>query len=377
MSTDAEKQLIEHMVRLVRRAVPSDYVEIFVGDEVISLTASNGHSPTGSSLIVERHLEAGPQSGAARDLSDAVNLEGSIAIHPITGPSAERGSLLVYWADPDLDGEDTVEVLSSAVALVEGHLDQVVERVRLDQLSDVLRRKQEELRAAQAQLQLSNNELEQFAYIAAHELLAPLRSVAVYAEVLGMNPGDLEATQLQRCAHEIRSGVASMDGQIRQLLELSSTQNQATDPEPVDLNVVANNACESLGEEINKANATVEIDHLPTVGGSPVLLQSVFVNLISNAVKFRSTTWPLTVVIRADEIDGESRVQVIDNGPGVDSEDQVRIFGLFERASTSTSGSGIGLGLSRRILEAFGGTLTYSGPEEGGSCFTLTFPSLS
>lgn len=377
MSTDAEQQLIEHMVRLVRRAALCDYVEMFVGDDVVSMTASDGTSPTGTSLIAPRHLDSPPHVGSAVDLVDAIVGDGSIAVYPITGPSAESGTLLVYWRELPVDDGEALTVLGSAVALIEGHLDQVVERLRLDQLSDVLRRKQDELRAAQAQLQLSNNELEQFAYIAAHELLAPLRSVAVYAEVLRMNPGDLEEQQLQLCANEIRSGVASMDRQIRQLLELSSTQSQASDPEPVDLNDAVKNATDSLSDEIEKADASLVVGQLPTVGGSPVLLQSVFVNLISNAVKFRSASRPLTVEIRAEQAEGESRIMVIDNGQGVDSADQARIFGLFERASTSTSGSGIGLGLSRRILEAFGGTLTYSRREEGGSCFTLTFPPMS
>ena len=165
-----------------------------------------------------------------------------------------------------------------------------------------------------------------------------------------------------------------MDRQVRNLLELSSTQQQASDPVPVDLSHVAEAAVESLREDIEQTNATINLAPLPTVRGRRVLLQSVFVNLISNALKYRNPSESLSITIDHTTTQDTHRVHVVDNGPGIDPEDRERIFRLFERASTTAAGSGIGLGLSRRVIEAFGGTLSYEAPGTNGSCFVITFP---
>ena len=369
----AEKmQLLDHLVHLTRLATAADYVELVVGEEFV-VYISDGVAPVSHHLVDEATLLWGPTSGPASRLGD---VGGSFALHPITGAAAEPGSLIAYSSDLDKLDDGTLVELKSAVALIERHLDQAVERIRLDQISDVLRTNHTELQAAQARLEMSNTELEQFAYIAAHELLAPLRSVAVYAEVLEMNTGNLDQAQLHSCAREIREGVALMDRQMRNLLELSSTQQKAAAYGPVDLNETVQRAMESVHDLLYEADATVEVGELPVVAGQTILLQSVFVNLISNAVKYRHPNQAIHIAIDAQKTTRGSSIHVADNGPGVAPEHQERIFGLFERASTTATGSGIGLGLSRRILEAFGGEISYEMSEAGGSCFTLLFPTL-
>ncbi len=371
-----EAKLFDHLIRLIRAAVDADYVELAVGDDTVTQGAI-GDAPTTEPLTREEHRSWFPRFGPANQLTQHDELVGSVVVYPVTGPSAEQGTLLAFSRTPDHFDDETLQELESAVVLVERHLDQVVEQIRLDQITEVLRRNQDDLQATQAKLELSNNELEQFAYIAAHELVAPLRSVAVYAEVLDMNSEELSDAQLQSCTREIRDGVALMDRQVRNLLELSSTQQQAADPVPVDLTPVVEDAVESLRTDIAQAGATVRIrTSLPTVRGGWVLIQSVFVNLISNALKFRDQSRQLEIVIDSETIDHVHRVNVTDNGPGINPEDHDRIFRLFERASTSAAGSGIGLGLSRRILEAFGGHLTYEESESGGSRFILSFPTI-
>ncbi len=368
----AEKlQLLDHLVRLSRLATSADYVELVVGEDFV-VRISDGVAPLGEQLGDESTLLWGPTAGPASLIAD---ISGSFALLPVTGAAAEPGSLIAYSREPGKLDEQTLAQLESSVVLIERHLDQAVERIRLDQISDVLRANHSELRAAQARLEMSNTELEQFAYIAAHELLAPLRSVAVYAEVLEMNTGNLEQEQLHSCTREIREGVASMDRQMRNLLELSSTQQKAVALAPVNLNETVQRSIESVHDLLEEADATVDVGELPVVAGQPILFQSVFVNLISNAVKYRNPNQPVEITIDAERTARGSEIRVADNGPGVEPEHQERIFGLFERASTSTAGSGIGLGLSRRILEAFGGEISYQKSEAGGSCFSLFFPT--
>jgi len=367
-------QLIEHLVRLARLAAAAEYAELVVGGD-LAIRMADGTPPRDQPLLDAAMAVSRPTAGVTNSSAVISEVNGSFALHPITGPSAEPGSLLVFSTQQDALDTHTLDRLTSAVTLIESHLDQAVERIRLDHLSEVLRSNQTQLQDAQARLQMSNDELEQFAYIAAHELLAPLRSVAVYAEVLEMNTGNLEQAQLHSCVREIREGVTLMDRQMRNLLELSSTQKKAAELVEVDLNVCVQKAVDSLRELLGEAEVTIGIDELPTVAGQPVLLQSVFVNLIANSVKYRDPKQTLQITVAADRPDGDHRVRVIDNGPGIEPDDRDRIFRLFERASTSTAGSGIGLGLSRRIVEAFGGTISYESADSGGSCFALHFPA--
>ena len=369
-------QLLDHLVRLARDAGDADYAELSIGEISHVQLADDASAPRALDREELSNLFVEPMAGPVNGRREFPGYDdGSYALYPITGPSAEAGWLLLLSTDRDVLDKSSIDRLTSAAALIERHLDQVVERVRLDQISDVLRENQNELRNAQVSLQISNSELEQFAYIAAHELISPLRSVVVYADLLHENVTNLDEVQVQNCADEIRRSVSLMDQQLHYLLELSSTQREAADPIPVDLNEVVQGALDNLQDPLAEAKITVDIGELPVVSGRPVLLQSVFVNLISNAVKYRDPSKDILISITAESDADGSKIFVSDTGPGIEEEHRERIFQLFERASTSTSGSGIGLGLSRRILEAFGGTISYSAPEQGGSLFTLTFPT--
>lgn len=374
MSLDSAAQL-ERLVRLSRHATGADFA-LFVIDDGESINEiSAGVAPE---LSIPRAATAfnSRAVGVGTETEMLAGYAGFYAALPVTGPSAEAGWLLVLSADETRMNHDALDVLDNTVDLIEHCLDQSLERLRLDQLSEVLQASQTALRSAQARLVVSNNELEQFAYVAAHELLSPLRSVVVYAELLEQSARDLSEAQIESCVDEIRSGVARMDRQLNSLLELSSTQREATDAAPVELDGVVSSVAHELDQLIVESGTSLEVGELPVVIGRPALLQSVFTNLISNAIKYRDPQRQLKVSISSETNDHGSTVYVTDNGPGVADENQGRIFQLFERASANTPGSGIGLGLSRRIIEAFGGTINYEAATDGGSTFAIAFPSL-
>ena len=373
MSVD-DGQALQHVLRLARASVNAHHVELALGEGGffrVSATTPDSLGPIEASTLFFATPQAGPVAGVD-ELADSPY--GSFASIPITGPSAEPGWLVAVHCDPDALDEDSLDPLSSAATLIEQHLDRGVEKVRLDQISDVLRSNQTTLRTTQERLEVSNRELEQFAYVAAHELLSPMRSVVVYADLLHSEFEGMGAEQIRSCTSEIRGGVELMDRQLHYLLELSSTQDEAADPVSVDLSDVVQEAVKTLEPQLQEANATVKFGDLPVVEARPVLLQSVFANLISNAVKYRKPGVDPEIRIDAEQDSNATRIFVADNGLGIDETNQSRVFQLFERASTSTPGSGIGLGLSRRIVEAFGGSINYGSGKTGGSIFTITFP---
>lgn len=157
-----------------------------------------------------------------------------------------------------------------------------------------------------------------------------------------------------------------MSTQVQSLLELSSVNATATTLEPVELSEAVGNALDTLAPQLEEANANITVEALPIVLGQLVPLQGVFANLVSNSLRYSHADRQLEIEVSASATTTHTRVTVRDNGVGVTEADADRIFGLFERASTTTDGTGIGLALSRRIVESFGGRIgVTSGIEEG------------
>ncbi len=366
--------MLRHLVELAASSTGADSAELVIlGDPEFRLHA--GASSIGGHEDWAIHAQL---AGHVRDVLGAADGVRSLLTIPVTGPSAESGWLAVAHHGADQLSDEALDSLGRVATLIEERLDRTVERIRLDQLGSVLRANQQELKVARDQLAASNTDLEQFAYIAAHELVSPLRSVAIYAEVLERLVPDDDSQSGERarqCADAIRSGVTTMNQQVQYLLEFSRTQGDATWVEPVDLDRVVKSALDTLAEPLQAAGAEVTVKDLPIVSGREVPLQSVFANLIKNAVNYRHPDRPLQLDIRAEVTpDRNYRIMLTDNGVGIDSDDRARVFQLFERASTDAEGTGIGLALSRRIIEAYGGEL---GVDEGspvGSVFWMELP---
>lgn len=366
--------MLRHLVELAASSTGADSAELVIlGDPEFRIHAGT--------VSIGGHEEWSVQAQLAGHVNDVIGVDGrvkSLLTIPVTGPSAESGWLAVAHVDPDQLSDSALDSLGRVATLIEERLDRTVERIRLDQLGSVLRANQQELKVARDQLAATNTDLEQFAYIAAHELVSPLRSVAIYAEVLERLVPDSDtdsAARARQCADAIRSGVTTMNQQVQYLLEFSRAQGDATWVEPVDLDRVVKSALDTLAEPLDQADAVVVVNDLPVVSGREIPLQSVFANLIKNAVNYRHPDRQLHLEISAEiSADRSCRIMLADNGVGIDNDDRARVFQLFERASTNAEGTGIGLALSRRIIEAYGGEL---GVDEGspvGSVFWLELP---
>jgi len=301
----------------------------------------------------------------------------SVAIS-IGGPSAESGWLVIAHPESGRFDDFNASSLEPAGRLVEHCLDREVERTRFDEIGMELREHQRKLRSARDQLELSNRELEQFAYIAAHELVSPLRAVAIYAEVLvanGAQPGSDDKTI--DYAAEIRSGVSQMTEQVQHLLALSRNHDSIEELEPVGVSEVVQAALDTLAEPIEECGAQVTVAEMPVVHAKAVPLQSVFANLFTNAIRYRRTDQPLEVAVTATRTPTGLRVSVADNGSGIGETDRTRVFEMFERASSDVDGSGIGLALSRRILDVFNARIGVDENDSGGATVWLEFPEPS
>jgi signal transduction histidine kinase len=232
-----------------------------------------------------------------------------------------------------------------------------------------------ELRALE--LQRSNAELEQFAYVASHDLQEPLRKVASFCQMLERR----YAEQLDDRAREYIAfavdGAKRMQDLINDLLAFSRVGRIGAAQREVPLGAVLDGVQRDLGAAIEETGAHVEVGELPTVHGDPTLLAVVFRNLIGNAIKFRGEE-PPRVVVSAQRDGGMWDFTVSDNGIGIEPEYAERIFVIFQRLHTRQAyeGTGIGLALCRKIVEHHGGRIWLVAPGNGaGATFRFTLPS--
>jgi light-regulated signal transduction histidine kinase (bacteriophytochrome) len=231
------------------------------------------------------------------------------------------------------------------------------------------------LEARTQDLQRSNAELEQFAYVASHDLQEPLRKVASFCQLLQRRyAGRLDEKADQYIEHAV-DGAKRMQALINDLLAFSRVGRTAQEREPVSCAVLLGQAWANLGPAIRAAHATIEVGDLPVVLGEASLLTSVFQNLLGNALKFAADHPPrISVLARRD---GENWLfSVTDNGIGIPAEYADRIFVIFQRLHDRSMypGTGIGLAMCRKIIEYHGGRIWLDTTVTSGARFCFTLP---
>ncbi|GAA4522640.1 sensor histidine kinase [Nonomuraea ferruginea] len=230
------------------------------------------------------------------------------------------------------------------------------------------------------ELRRSNGELEQFAYVASHDLQEPLRKVASFTQMLEQRYENELDDRARQYIHYAVDGAKRMQLLINDLLDFSRVGRVGGEKAPMDSGVAVRAALDNLSAAIEDAGATVTTGELPRVTGSPSQLTQLFQNLIENAVKFRGDE-PPQVRIEAVERDGMWEFSCSDNGIGVDPKYADRIFLIFQRLHPRDvyAGTGIGLALCRKIVDYHGGRLWLDGDsgETGGrgTTFRWTLPA--
>jgi light-regulated signal transduction histidine kinase (bacteriophytochrome) len=232
------------------------------------------------------------------------------------------------------------------------------------------------LELAQEDLKRSNAELEQFAYVASHDLQEPLRKVASFTQLLQQRYGGRLDDRADQYIGFAVDGARRMQTLINDLLAFSRVGRLEQPHTSVACDELVERVRADLSTAIEESGATIEAGGLPTVSGDPGLLRIVFQNLIGNAIKFRGDAAP--VVRLTAERDGAFwRFRCADNGIGIDPEYADRIFVLFQRLHPRTTyeGTGIGLAMCRKIVEYHGGRMWLDTAYTGGSAFCFTLPA--
>lgn len=240
---------------------------------------------------------------------------------------------------------------------------------------DERRRVEAQLRQTAQRLARSNQDLEQFAYVASHDLQEPLRAVSGCAQVLQRRyQGQLDARADELITHTI-GGATRMGTLINDLLEYSRVGTRGHAFRSTDCNAALQKALANLEVAIRESNAIVTYDALPVVQADETQITQLFQNLIGNAVKFKSADSPrVGVNVRQD--DGYWHFSVADNGIGFAPEYAERIFTIFQRLHTRNEypGTGIGLAICKKIVDRHGGRIWVESEPGKGSTFHFTIP---
>ena len=248
----------------------------------------------------------------------------------------------------------------------------------------------EELDKSNKLLELSNQNLQQFAYVASHDLQEPLRKIKSFGDLLRMRYGN-ELGKGTDFIHRMQTAAERMSVLIEDLLVFSRISSQNEVAEPVELNEVINIVINDLEITIQETEAKLSIGSLPTVSGNKSQLSHLFLNLFSNALKFRHTNIPVLISVNAQIITAADlpvnlrptrataayhRIEVSDNGIGFDQKYADRIFQVFQRlhGKNEYAGTGIGLAICEKVVTNHGGAIMAISQKDQGATFVIFLP---
>ena len=253
-----------------------------------------------------------------------------------------------------------------------------------EELEQRVRERTEELNASKlelerlvGELERSNRELEQFAYVASHDLQEPLRMVSSFIQLLERRFEHQLDDKARQYIHYAQEGSQRMSQLIQDLLKFSRVRRGAWEPTPVDLNDLFSQSVANCRATIEETGAVITCERLPLVQGEPSQLSQLLQNLLVNAVKFRKQDVTPAVHVSATRQDKQWLFAVRDNGIGIAPEQHERIFLIFQRLHSRKkyNGTGIGLAVCQRIVDFHGGRIWVESEPGQGSTFFFNLPA--
>ncbi|WP_218155203.1 PAS domain S-box protein [Chitinophaga sp. YR627] len=232
-------------------------------------------------------------------------------------------------------------------------------------------------------LQRSNDDLEQFAHVASHDLKEPVRKIKTFVDRLEQDKGTKLSEKGQSYLNKINTAANRMYDMIEGVLNYSSIDNAEQPFSSISLNETLNSIELDLEILMNQKKAHIVYENLPTVKGAPLLIYQLFYNLINNSLKFTSPDTPPLITITAQQTSKLGipymQIDVKDNGIGFEQTQAQKIFNSFTRLNSKDKfeGTGLGLALCKKIVERHQGYITASGKENEGAVFSIFLPDMN
>jgi two-component system sensor kinase FixL len=277
-------------------------------------------------------------------------------------------------------------VLLNATAITDSAGHYVCSRSTMIDLSE--RQRAERLLIERQTLERTNKELQEFAYVASHDLQEPLRKIQAFGDRLRTKHAAALPEEASDYLQRMQNAAARMQTLINDLLSFSRVTTRAQPFVPVDLAAIARDVVSDLEGRLEETHGRVEIAALPTIEADPTQMRQLLQNLLSNALKFHRPDVAPSVHVSARLLNGDSRsppqpatervceIRVADNGIGFDEKYLGRIFTIFQRlhGRNQYDGTGLGLAICRKIAQRHGGQITAHSTPGHGSMFVVTLP---
>jgi len=284
----------------------------------------------------------------------------------------ESGAIMEIGEEPAQTKYKGIRIIETTIVLIKDTKGQPAYILGIT--DDITERKKmmAELDNKTKELGRSNTELEQFAYVASHDLQEPLRMITSYLQLLENRYKDKLDQDAKDFIGFAVDGSNRMKALIQSLLEYSRI-NRIKPFEEIDVNLLVKDVLGNLSASIKESNAIIKADDLPKIHGDPILIGQVFQNLIENALKFKSTRTP-EIIISGKKQNDEFLFSVKDNGIGIQKEYIGKLFVIFQRLHTKEKypGTGMGLAICKKIVERYGGRIWVESEVDKGSTFYFT-----
>jgi light-regulated signal transduction histidine kinase (bacteriophytochrome) len=297
------------------------------------------------------------------------------AFIPVTGEGRAENVMLIGHKKDHLISNELLNVYLAVAGLA----GTTMERLSNEQELNRHRANLEELvKERTTELQRSNKELEQFAYVASHDLQEPLRTVASFTGLLEKRYKDMFDDEGREFMGYIIEGATRMQQLITDLLSFSRVGKRDVSRDPIDCNMVFRDVVTNLTRSIKETCASVTADPLPVVNANETMLNQLFQNLIGNAIKFHKNENTPHVHVSAERKNDEWLFSVRDNGIGIDPKSYEKLFSIFSRLHTRQKypGTGIGLAICKKIVEMYNGRIWIESQSGEGSTFYFTISAL-
>ncbi|HEX2961166.1 MAG TPA: MEDS domain-containing protein [Ignavibacteriales bacterium] len=266
-----------------------------------------------------------------------------------------------------------LEIEKREESLLEKNIELQVINQKLNAEIEMRKQTEDLLLKTLRELERSNSELEQFAYVASHDLQEPIRMISVYTRMLERQLEGKLDPRSQQCLFFLSDGSKRMHALVQDLLAYSRLTSAKEPFVPTDMNSVLAEVMLDLQVAITDYNAEIEIGEMPRITADPTQMRQLFQNLIQNAIKFKSDADPF-IQICCERNDTEWHFSIKDNGIGISPEYNDRVFVIFQRLHEKEKypGTGIGLSVCKKIVERHGGRIWIESKEGSGSTFHFT-----